>query len=256
MASTAGTTGLGVSPGRSQTARHHRQVAASPATSMSVLPASLAGVGVLSLLIGAWGGIAPYVGPTFGYDPTGVTAWRWALDPGVLALVPGAVAVFAAMMLLAGARRQAGVGGAGFLLVLAGGWFVVGPLAWRVLVSSGPYFGTAPPLRELSYQVGANLGPGLIIIFCGALGIGWTLRHHAASTGTILAGTGTAEGVGSAPVASPVDTVAARASEFAPTPGPTESVVAPGSVPPFPQTPAEMGEPADPAHEQTPPFGS
>jgi hypothetical protein len=255
MASTAGTTGLGVAPA-SRTGRHSRQVVASPAASMSVLPASLGGLGVLSLLIGAWGGIAPYVGPTFGYDPTGVTAWHWALEPGVLALVPGAVAVLAAVLLLGGARRQAGVGGAGLLLVLAGGWFVIGPLAWPVLVSSLPYFAAGPPLRELSYQVGTNLGPGLILAFCGALGIGWTLRHHAASTGTAVLDTETAVGVGSAPAVSEVDNAAARPSEPAPTPSPAENVVAPPSVPPFPQSPTEMGEPADVPQQQVPPFGS
>ena len=133
----------------------------------------LLGLGAfLALLVGAWGGIAPYVGPVFGYSPTGTGAWRWALPPGVLALAPGALAVVAAVMLLASGRRRPRAGVAGFFLVIAGAWFVIGPLVWRVLEHTGAYFVAAGPFREFTYQVGANLGPGLIVLACGAVALG------------------------------------------------------------------------------------
>ena len=44
--------------------------------------------------------------------------------------------------------------GAGLLAVMAGAWFVVGPLARPVLSTTGSYFVIASPLRELAFQIG------------------------------------------------------------------------------------------------------
>jgi hypothetical protein len=52
---------------------------------------SLSSIGILTVLISAWGGIIPYVGPAFGYSADGSGSWQWNLTHSVLALVPGAV---------------------------------------------------------------------------------------------------------------------------------------------------------------------
>lgn len=150
-----------------------RHAPTSSITATARVPAVVGFVGTLALLVGAWGGIAPYVGPVFGWSPDGAVAWHWALAPGVLALAPGALAVVAAVTLLSGGRRRSRAGSAGFLLTVAGAWFVIGPLAWRVLERAGAYFPAAAPLRELTFQVGSNLGPGLIVLACGAMALGW-----------------------------------------------------------------------------------
>ena len=48
--------------------------------------------GIVALVIAAWGGIVPYVGPTFGYGATGTGAWTWNYSHLVLGLAPGAAA--------------------------------------------------------------------------------------------------------------------------------------------------------------------
>lgn len=217
MTQTAGTTvWAGVDQGR-HTMRP-AQVTSVPRTAR--LPVLLGLAVVLALLVGAWGGIAPYVGPVFGYSPTGTGAWRWALAPGILALAPGALAVVAAVVLLSSGRRRPRAGAAGFLLAIAGAWFVIGPLAWRVLEHTGAYFVAAAPFRELTYQVGSALGPGLIVLACGALAMGWASRRPS--------------GAGSAPVAPGNATVP---TSTVPTSAPPNATV-PASAPQVPVPPA------------------
>jgi hypothetical protein len=139
-------------------------------------------VGLVALIVSAWGGIVPYVGPAFGFSADGFGSWHWNLAHAVLALIPGAIGCLFALSLMgrtaAGATmRRVGLTGGGLLAVASGAWFVIGPLAWPVLVNGGHYFLSASPLRELEYQVGYALGPGLIVAACGAFAIGWAARH-------------------------------------------------------------------------------
>jgi hypothetical protein len=98
-----------------------------------------------ALLVAIWGGISPFVGPIFGYSPDGTSAWTWNLAHALLALVPGAAAAAAALYVIVRARRFASgrsrilLRVAGFLSLLAGGWFILGPIAWPVLEGSN-YF--------------------------------------------------------------------------------------------------------------------
>jgi hypothetical protein len=76
-----------------------------------------------------------------------------------------------------GLRRLSLTAG-GLLALVSGAWFVIGPLAWPVLVSNSLAIEAASSLRELAYQVGYALGPGLILAAAGAFAIGWTTRHN------------------------------------------------------------------------------
>ncbi len=144
--------------------------------------AALGTAGLLLLVIGAWGGIVPFVGPLFGFSATGTPAWEWNLSHALLGVLPGAVACVAGLTLViprvstVGWRRL-GLTIAGLVTIASGAWFVVGPVAWPVL-ASGPYFVPADPLTELRYQLGYSLGPGLIITACGAFALGWAVRHR------------------------------------------------------------------------------
>jgi hypothetical protein len=145
---------------------------------------SLRMVGLLTLLVGAWGGIVPYLGPTFGYSADGSASWTWNLAHGVLALAPAAAAVLAGLaMLSAGGRAAGGFGrvslaGAGLLALAAGGWFIVGPTAWPVLEGTHPYFVGGSPFRVLEYVLGYSLGTGAIVAAGGAFALGWSMRHQ------------------------------------------------------------------------------
>ncbi len=146
-------------------------------------PISLGLVAVVMLLVGAWAAIVPFVGPVFGYHPDGQASWVWNLPQAVLGLVPGAVAVVAALVILGRlplARRGIGtaaVGWAGLLAVLAGGWLVVGPVASAVVLGTR-YFVPASPFRSIMNELGFTLGPGLVIVACGAFALGWSMRQR------------------------------------------------------------------------------
>jgi hypothetical protein len=181
------------------TFRSSRRLALASGRTRSI---SLGAVGLVALVVSAWGGIVPYVGPTFGFSADGVGSWHWNLAHAVVALIPGAIGCLFAVSLMghtaAGATlRRVGLTGGGLLAIVSGAWFVIGPLAWPVLVNGGHYFVTSSPLGELEYQVGYALGPGLILAACGAFAIGWAARHDR-PLGTLGAGTAGPEGAGTA----------------------------------------------------------
>ena len=154
----------------------------------AVKASGLALAGVVTTLLGIWGGIIPFIGPSFSYSADGSAAWKMTSAHLWLAVIPGAVAfVCGLVMLLVAPRTVTGsgrgaLGLAGLFAVLAGAWFVVGDLAWPVVTTATGYFVAAAPLRELGYQVGYGLGPGLLIVLGGAFALGWIARHQVVST--------------------------------------------------------------------------
>lgn len=144
----------------------------------------LAVVGVVAVLTAAWGGIVPYIGPIFGYSGDGSNSWYWNTPHAVLALIPGALGVFLGFVVLAEARggpvgrRRITLASAGTLLMVVGAWFAIGPFAWPVLVSTGPYFVSGTHLRVLAYELGYSIGTGIVLVVCGAFVDGWAARHQ------------------------------------------------------------------------------
>jgi hypothetical protein len=157
-------------------------------------------------MISAWGGIIPYVGPTFGFSADGSGSWQWNLTHSVLALIPGAVGCLIGLTFMARipdariGRRKMSLSMAGLIAVLCGAWFVIGPLAWSVIDNTRAYFVAASPLRMLANEVGYSLGTGLILALCGAFAIGWATRHDRPLTaGNTAGGSGTGMPVVAAP---------------------------------------------------------
>jgi hypothetical protein len=152
-----------------------------PARTVSI---SLSTIGILTVAISAWGGIIPYLGPTFGYSADGSGSWQWNLTHSVLGLAPGAIGFLIGLSFLARipeeriGRRRTSLSMAGLIAVLCGAWFVIGPLAWPVIDNTRSYFVAASPLRMLANEVGYSLGTGLILAMCGAFAIGWATRHN------------------------------------------------------------------------------
>lgn len=151
---------------------------------------SLFGVGLITLFISMWGGIIPYLGPTFGYSADGSSSWHWNLAHLVLALSPAVVGIVAALVILYCAAAavsgigRIGVGAAGLLALLAGGWFTVGPWAWPLTLGSSSYFVPAGELRTLGNLLGYSLGTGLILVVCGGFALGWAFGHKRLRTVT------------------------------------------------------------------------
>lgn len=181
-------------------ARHIVEVSTWPNSAnqpdMSARASGLAAVGVIAMLLGIWGGLVPFIGPSFGFSADGSGAWRLTAAHVWLGVLPGAVAFIAGILMLGSAPRTVSGSGrralvlSGILGLLAGSWFVVGPQAWLVVTSASRYFVGAVPLRELAFQIVYAFGPGVLVLAAGAFSLGWSARHVpvtlAVSSGPII----------------------------------------------------------------------
>lgn len=136
--------------------------------------------GLLIVVLGAWGGIVPFIGPTFGFSADGAGSWHWDLAHALLSLAPGAAACAAGLLILTGATTRMShpfsSGLAGLLAILAGAWFVLGAVAWPVMYNVGSYFAPGTAMTELEYFVGYFGGAGCLLIALGAFVLGKSAR--------------------------------------------------------------------------------
>ncbi|HZD79218.1 MAG TPA: hypothetical protein VE646_04155 [Actinomycetota bacterium] len=139
--------------------------------------------GILIVILGVWGGIVPFVGPTFGFG-AGTSAWTWTVPFATLNVAAAVAAVVGGFLLLSGGASGARAGGA--LAVVGGMWFVLGPIfqpLWHqasvlVVVTGGPSW------MDVAKVIGYHDGTGLLITFLGAYALGvlsWPRRVAARS---------------------------------------------------------------------------
>lgn len=144
---------------------------------MARIPRSRGAVsGVLLMLLGAWGGLAPFVGPYFGYAYTPDHAWHFTLGRLWLEIVPGAAAILGGVLVAVTARRLLAGGGA-ILAALGGAWFVAGravSMLWPRLGAPGSPAGTSVR-RMVLEELGFFAGLGTLIVFFAALALGGCL---------------------------------------------------------------------------------
>lgn len=141
---------------------------------MSRIPRSRGALtGVLLILLGAWGWLAPLVGPYIHYAYTPDSAWHFTLARVWLEILPGAAVVFGGALVMVSTRRL--VAGAGAILAaLGGGWFIAGRAVnalWPHLGVSGMPAGTSATRRVLE-ELGFFTGLGALIVFFAALALG------------------------------------------------------------------------------------
>jgi hypothetical protein len=135
--------------------------------------------GLLLILLGLWGGLAPFVGPYlhFGYTPDKALAF----NSGRLyySAIPAAAVVLGG--LLAIVTRNRGVGAcAGLLAALAGAWFSLGQTFMTVVLKKSIHAGspilsagaTPDSLRAYVETFSLFTGLGVLVAFLGALAIG------------------------------------------------------------------------------------
>jgi hypothetical protein len=146
------------------------------------VPRSRGGVsGVLLILLGAWGGLAPFIGSYLHFGFTPDKAWAWTSGRLWLSIVPGAAALLGGLLAASASHRGVGVTGA-FLAVLGGAWFVVGVPIIAIAVKSGsitpgnPLGGTLGSLsvsnKALLEELGLFTGVGALILFLAATALG------------------------------------------------------------------------------------
>src|SRR5260370_141951 len=152
---------------------------------MARIPRSRGAVsGVLLILLGAWGGLVPFVGPYFRYAYMPAAAWHFTLGRLWLEIVPGAAAVLGGVLVAVSARRLPAGGGA-VLAALGGGWFVVGravTMLWPHLGVPGSPARTSvrrAVLQELRFFTGPCTG----IAFFAALALGACLAAAVQASG-------------------------------------------------------------------------
>src|SRR3954471_12002058 len=92
--------------------------------------------GLLIVVLGAWGAIVPFVGPSFNLTIGPDATFHMTHGRLWLSLIPGVVAVVGGLMLLFSANRASAILGAQLALA-AGVWFVIGPVLSQ-LWSSAP----------------------------------------------------------------------------------------------------------------------
>lgn len=129
--------------------------------------------GLVIAVLGVWGAVIPFVGPYFNYSFGVNSTWHYTTDRLWLCILPGALALLGGLLLLM-ARTRATAALGGWLAVIAGAWFVIGPpvsLTWES--GAGPI---GPPLygstRQMLELIGYFYGLGALIMALGAFVIG------------------------------------------------------------------------------------
>jgi hypothetical protein len=146
------------------------------------IPRSRGGVtGVLLIILGAWGGLVPFVGPYFHYAYTPDKAWAYTSGRLYLSIVPGAAAVLGGLLAVLATHRAVGLTG-GLVAALGGGWFILGSPIIALAVKSGsispgsPLTGAVGSLssatRVFLESLGFFTGTGALIVFLGAVALG------------------------------------------------------------------------------------
>jgi len=129
--------------------------------------------GALIALLGAWGALIPFIGPSLGYAIGPDTAWHWTTGRFWLSVLPGVVAVVGGLLLMSSARRPSASFGA-LLGVFAGAWFVVGPTVSQLWNHGVSQIGTVHGSNTLQVfeLLGYFLALGVLILYFAATALG------------------------------------------------------------------------------------
>jgi len=132
-------------------------------------PRGLAAIGLLSLLVSAWGAIVPFLGPAIGYHADNTSAWEWTSQHAWLYLLPGVVGAVVSLAVVGRSRRgrwaaRVSLAILGLALAACGAWFVLGPAAWPLVGSGAVYSADQSASSYFTATVGYNLGVGLVLV--------------------------------------------------------------------------------------------
>jgi hypothetical protein len=137
--------------------------------------------GILLVLLGAWGGLVPFIGPYFNFAYTPDKAWAYSSGRLYLSIIPGAAALLGGLLVLSTRSRTLGML-SGFLAALGGAWFVVGyaiilAATKSTTINPGVPVGSSaagaiPTIRQTAEELGFFYGLGVVIVFFGAVAIG------------------------------------------------------------------------------------
>lgn len=130
---------------------------------------SLTGIGLI--LLGAWGALVPFIGPYLDYAYTPTSSWTLTGGRLFLQVIPGAITFFAGIVLVGTTHRVTGTV-AGWLAIVCGAWFVVGPLLAPLWQSDYVGHPTGGTLESSVQQIGMFYGLGAAIILLASFALG------------------------------------------------------------------------------------
>ncbi len=129
--------------------------------------------GVLLIALGAWGALAPLVGPYFNFAFTPDDAFVFTAGRFWLEILPGLVTALGGLLLVTTANRAVAVLG-GYLAVAAGAWFVVGLTVAPYLPDGWGDVGApvGSQLTQMFEILSFFTGLGVLIVFLAAQALG------------------------------------------------------------------------------------
>jgi len=130
--------------------------------------------GLLIVLLGVWGGLIPFIGPSFGYSFTPDVSWHWTTGRLLLEVLPAVATVLGGLAMMGSASRISGSAGA-WLAAAGGAWFVIGQwvsMLWNDGVMQAGQPTATTDLGHVAEWVGFFLGLGVVIVFLAAMALG------------------------------------------------------------------------------------
>jgi len=130
--------------------------------------------GLLLILLGAWGGLVPFLGPRIGLNYTADAAWTFTWAKLWLEVLPGVAVLIGGLGLIGTAARAGGVLW-GWLAALGGAWFVLG-LTVSQLWTGGKGEFAAPAASTVAGRTVEEIvffyGLGAVIVFLAGVALG------------------------------------------------------------------------------------
>lgn len=135
--------------------------------------------GLLLIMLGLWGGLAPFIGPYlhFGYTPD--KTWHFSSGRLYYSVIPAAVVLVGGLLAVISRNRGVGVI-AGLLATLGGIWFSLGETFMHVVLKKSVAAGSpilhagATPTGLRAYLETLTLfgGLGVLVVLIGAVAMG------------------------------------------------------------------------------------
>jgi hypothetical protein len=130
--------------------------------------------GFLLVLLGLWGALIPFIGPSFHYAYTPDTAWTYTTARLWLVVLPGAAVFLGGVLLIIATSRHVALFGA-LLAAAAGAWFTLGTILsplWNNHVTMGGSPASSTVFMRIMEQLGFFSALGLVIVFIAAAAFG------------------------------------------------------------------------------------